>query len=101
MSYWKAICLSSSLHLCARDRDGSSHPSLGGGLGCPGHQVPAGLIRNLSQGGCQEAAGRRGGVAAGPAAREQHGRGVVPGAAAAVSRPEDRRQDAKWVGGKR
>lgn len=85
-----AMCPSSSLHLCARDHDGSSHPSLGGGLGCQGHRVPAGLIRSLSPGGCQAAAGLMGEVVAGLEAHEQHGRGVVPGAAAAARRPEDR-----------
>ncbi len=52
--------------------------------------MPAGLIRSPSQGGCQAAAGLRGEVAAGPEAREQHGRGAVPGAAAAASRQGDR-----------
>lgn len=92
--------LSSSPHLCARDRGGSSHPSPGDGLDCPGRPEPAVLIQSLSQGGCQAAAGQRGEVAAGPEAREQHGRGAVPGAAAAVSRPEDRQTDTEWVGGK-
>jgi len=76
--------LSSTSHLCAQDRGGSSHPSLGGELGCPEPLVPAGLIQNLSQGGCQVAADPRDGVAAGQEAREQRGRGAVPGAAVAV-----------------
>lgn len=97
MSSWTAISLSPTPHLCVRDHDGSSHPSLGGGLGCPGHLVPAGLIRSPSQGGCQAAAGLRGEVAAGLEDREQHGRGAVPGAAAAVSR----QGDTEWVGGRR
>lgn len=63
--------------------------------------MPAGLIRSLSQGGCRAAAGWRGEVAAGLEAREQHGRGAVPGAAAAVRRPEGRQTETKWVGGKR
>lgn len=85
-------------HLCAQDRDGSFHPSLGGGLGCQGRQVPGGLIQSLSQGECQAAASLRGEGAAEPEVREQHGRGAVPGAAAAVSRPEDRRTDRHQVG---
>lgn len=63
--------------------------------------MPAGLIRSPSQGGCQAAAGRRGEVAAGPEARERHGRGAVPGAAAAVRRAEGRQTETKWVRGKR
>lgn len=86
MPNWIAIILNSITHLCVRDHGGSSHPLLGGGLGCPGHLVPVGLIRSLSQGGCQAAAGLRGEVAAGSEVHEQHGRGAVPGAAAAVSR---------------
>lgn len=79
------MCRSLTPHLCAPDRGGFSHPSLGGGLGCPEHLVPAGLILSLSQEGCQVAAGLMGEVAAGLEAHEQHGRGAVPGAAAAVS----------------
>lgn len=100
MPSWMVKSLSSSPHLCARDRGGSSHPSPGDGLDYPGHPEQAVLIQSLSQGGCQAAAGQRGEVAAGPEVREQHGRGAVPGAAAAVSRPEDRQTDTEWVGGK-
>lgn len=84
-------------HLCVRDRGGSSHLSLGGGLGCPGHLMPTGLIQSLSRGGCRAAAGLRDEVAAGPEAREQHGRGAVPGAAAAVSR-QGRQAERHQVG---
>lgn len=63
--------------------------------------MPAGLIQSLSQGGCQVAAGPRGEAAAGPEAREQRGRGAVPGAAVAASRQEDRQTDTEWVGGRR
>ena len=72
-------------HLCVQDRGGSSHPSLGGELGFPGALAPAGLIRSQSQEGCQVAADPKGGVAAGLEAREQHGRGAAPGAAAAAN----------------
>ncbi len=101
MPNWAAICLSLTPHLCVRDHGGSSHPSLGGGLGCPGHLVPAGLIQSQSQGGCQAVAGLRGEEAVGREAREQHGRDAVPGAAAAAGRQGDRQTDTKWVGGKR
>ena len=57
--------------------------------------MPAGPIRSPSQGGCRAAAGPTGEVAAGPEAREQHGRGAVPGAAAAVSRQGDRQTDTR------
>lgn len=86
------MCPSSPPHLCVRDRGGSSHLSLGDGLGCQGRRVPAGPIQILSQEGCQVAAVLRGEVAAGQEARELHERGAAPGAAAAVSRPEDRHQ---------
>lgn len=59
-----------------------------------------GLIQSPSLGGCQAAAGLRGEGAAGPEAREQRGRGAVPGAAAAVSRQGEGQTDNKWVGGK-
>lgn len=101
MPNWTAICPSLTPHLGALDRGGSSHPSPGGGLGCPGRLVPAGLIRSPSRGGCQVAAGLRGEVAAGPEARERRGRGAAPGAAAAASRQGDRQTDTEWVGGKR
>lgn len=87
---WTPICLSSTPHLCVQDHGGSSHPLLEGGLGCPGHQAPAGPIQSLSQGGCQAAADLRGEVAVVLEARVQHGRGAAPGAAAAVSRQGDR-----------
>lgn len=61
----------------------------------------AGLIRSLSLGGCRAAAGLRGEGAAVLEAREQRGRGAVPGAAAAVSRQGNGQTDNKWVGGKR
>ena len=88
-------------HLCVPDHGGSSRPSLGGGLGCPGHPVPAGLNQSPSQGGCRAAADLRGEAAVGREARERHGRGAVPGAAAAVSRKGDRQIETKWVRGKR
>lgn len=101
MPDWTAICLSLTPHLCVPDHGGSSHPSLGGGLGCPGRLTPADPIRSPSRGGCRAAAGLRGEVAAGLEAREWHGRGAAPGAAAAASRQRDRQTDTKWVGGKR
>lgn len=75
---------SSSSHLGVRDHGGSFHPLLGGGLGSLELLVPAALIRSPSQGGCQGAAGPRGEAATGLEAHGQHGRGAVPGAAAAV-----------------
>jgi len=84
-------------HLGVRGHGGSSHPSLGGGLGCPGHPAPAGLTRRLPQGGCQAAGGLKGEAAAGPEAREQHGRGAVPGAAAAGRS----QTNSEWVGGRK
>lgn len=80
-----AMRLRLTSHLCVQDHGGSSHPLLGGELGCPEPLVLAGLIQSQSQEGCQVAADPRGGVAAGLEAREQHGRGAVPGAAAAVN----------------
>ena len=52
--------------------------------------MPEDPIQSPSQGGCQAAAGLTGEVAAALGAREQHGRGAVPGAAAAVNRQGNR-----------
>lgn len=86
-------------HLCAPDRDDSSHPSLAGVLDCPGRPVLASLIQPLSLGGCQVAEGLKGEGAAGREAREQRGRGAEPGAAVAASKRErrDRQTDTEWV----
>lgn len=75
---------SSSSHLGVRDHGGSFHPLLGGGLGYPKLLAPGALIQSPSQGGCQGVAAPRGEAAAGLGAHGQHGRGAVPGAAAAV-----------------
>lgn len=79
-------------HLCAPDRDGSSHLSPGDGLGCRGRRAPAGPIPIPSRGGGRGAAVLRGEAAAGPEARELRERGAAPGVAAAASQPEDRQQ---------
>lgn len=71
-------------HLCDPVHGGSSHPSQPSGLGFPGRQVPATQSCFLSLGESQEVGGPTGGVAAGPGDHAWHGRGAVPGVAAAA-----------------